>query len=196
MAVSFQEEEDQDTSLEDNKEEENIYTTSPPPIHPVFPTVLEPLDCDSPWIKKLLVDKVGIDKILVVPKFEEVTKYVEDLDDKFTVAGLDLGGSVCQLDCGALARREGASVGSVDYPAANFNGEGMKVHFWGGRDVKGRWPEFEKILEGIEGPREEEEPEADWSDTSEDWSEEDLEDDADYCNENENESDTSRTSDL
>ena len=86
MAVSVQEDEDIDTTIEDD-EEKDIYTTSPPPTHPVFPTVMELLDCDSPWIKKFLIDKVGIDKILVVPKFEEVTKYVEELDDQFTVAG-------------------------------------------------------------------------------------------------------------
>ena len=92
MAVPFQYEEDKKTTVEDccdddDDDEENIYTTSPPPTHPIFPSVLELLDCDSPWLKKLLVEKVGIDKILVVPKFEEVTKYVEDLGDQFTVAG-------------------------------------------------------------------------------------------------------------
>ena len=107
------------------------------------------------------------------------------------VSGLDLGGMVCQLDCGALTRREGATVGYVDYPAANFNGEGMKVHFWGGRDLRGRWPQFDKILGLMEGPREEEEPDSDWSDTSD--TDEDFEDDDDHCDD---ESDESRTSDL
>ena len=41
--------------------------------------------------------------------------------------------------------------------------------------MSGKWPQFDKILELIEGPQ------ADWSDTNEEWSDEDVEDDGNKC---------------
>ena len=67
--------------------EDDLYCTAPLPSHPLFPSVLELLDCDSPWLKKFLVDKTGIDKILVVPRFEDATSHVENIDSKYTLAG-------------------------------------------------------------------------------------------------------------
>ena len=64
-----------------------LYSVAPPLSHPIFPSVLELLDCDSPWLKQFLVDKAGIDKILVVPKFEEATSHLDGMDPKFTLAG-------------------------------------------------------------------------------------------------------------
>ena len=32
--------------------EDDLYCTAPLPSHPLFPTVLDLLDCDSPWLKK------------------------------------------------------------------------------------------------------------------------------------------------
>ena len=78
--------EDRQPQVED-EEEDSLYSRAPPPVHHLFPTVLELLDCDTPWLKKLLVDKVGIDKILLVPKFEEETSHVEKLAPKYTAAG-------------------------------------------------------------------------------------------------------------
>ena len=66
---------------------DDLYCTAPLPSHPQFPSVLDLLDCDSPWLKKFLVDKAGIDKILVVPKFEDATTHVENIDSKYTLAG-------------------------------------------------------------------------------------------------------------
>ena len=37
-------------------------------------------------------------------------------------------------------------MGDVDYPASIYHGEGYKVHFWGGRDVRERWPLFARGL--------------------------------------------------
>jgi len=181
---------------EDVQEEEHggLYCTAPQPAHPLFPTVLELLECDSPWLKKFLVDKVGIDKILVVPKFEEATNHIENIEAQFTLAGLDDDGSVCHLQCGALVRHEGAVVGYVDYPASNYNGEGKGLHFWGGRDIGGRWPVFEQVLLGINGEQvEEEQVYSDIDVDSEEWSDEDLEDDEEDCKDI---SDESQTSDL
>ena len=79
------------------------------------------------------------------------------------------------MDCGELARHEGAVVGYVEYPAINFNGEGKGLHYWGGRDIRGRWPVFTQVLDGMEGEGVEQEQV--WSDSeesSEEWSEEEV----------------------
>jgi len=141
-----------DIDTEDNQaapqaeNEDDLYSIAPLPSHPIFPSVLELLDCDSPWLKKFLVDKAGIDKILVVPRFEDATSHLENIDSKYTLAGVDETGSVCHLQCGSIEEYEGAFVGDVEYPASNFNGEGYKVHFWGGRDIRDRWPLFARDL--------------------------------------------------
>jgi len=108
LSISSQPEDTNTTedSDKEEQEEDTMYKTAPPPAHSVFPTVLELLDCDSPWLKQMLVKKAGIDKILVVPKFEEVTRHLEQVDAKFTIVGLDLSGTVCQLECGALTSQE------------------------------------------------------------------------------------------
>jgi len=142
-----------DSDTEDNQaasqveNEDDLYCQAPPrPSHPFFPSVLELLDCDSPWLKKFLVDKAGIDKILVVPRFEEASSYAKNFDSNYTLAGVDETGAVCHLQCSSLEEYEGAVVGNVEYPASNFHGEGYKVHFWGGRDVRDRWPLFASEL--------------------------------------------------
>ena len=79
--------EDEDDTHENEEVKDVLYSVAPPPSHPIFPSVLELLDCDSPWLKQFLVDKAGIDKILVVPKFEEATSHLDGMDPKFTLAG-------------------------------------------------------------------------------------------------------------
>ena len=56
-------------------------------INRIFPTVLELIDCDTPWLKRQLVENLGIDKILVVPRFESITNIIERVDQSFTVTG-------------------------------------------------------------------------------------------------------------
>ena len=77
LSITKEDNQEIEDNDEDVQEEElgGLYFTAPRSTHPLFPTVLELLDCDSPWLKKFLVDKTGIDKILVVPKFEEATEY-------------------------------------------------------------------------------------------------------------------------
>ena len=65
----------------------SLYSHNLVKAHEKFPTVLELLDCDSPWIKQMLVHDQGLDKILVVPKFEECTSLLDSLDRDFTIAG-------------------------------------------------------------------------------------------------------------
>ena len=92
-SLAFTKEVKYDSDTEDNQaapqveKEDDLYSTAPIPSHPLFPSVLELLDCDSPWLKKFLVDKAGIDKILVVPRFEDATSHVENIDSKYTLAG-------------------------------------------------------------------------------------------------------------
>jgi len=128
------------------KDSESIYCIAPTSTHSLFPTVLELLDCDSSWLKSFLVENAGIDKILVVPKFEEAISHVENISNEFTLAGVDDSGAVCHLQCGAIVQYEGASVGDVEYPASNYHGEDYKVHYWGGRDIRDRWPHFAQRL--------------------------------------------------
>merc|ERR1712142_972792 len=134
---------------EDHKNNGSLYSLPPPSTHPLFPTVLELLDCDSPWLKSFLVEKAGIDKILGVPKFEEATSHIENISNEFTLAGVDDTGAVCHLQCGEIVQYEGATVGEVEYPASNYHGEGYKVHYWNGRDIRDRWPLFAQRLREI-----------------------------------------------
>merc|ERR1719481_543318 len=175
-----------DDVIEDDeqvKDSETIYCIAPTSTHPLFPTVLELLDCDSSWLKSFLVENAGIDKILVIPKFEEAISHVENISKEFTLAGVDDTWAVCHLQCGAMVQYEGASVGDVDYPASNYHGEGYKVHYWGGRDISDRWPHFAQRLGEIVSCEEEEEEvwveareeEYIW-DSDDDYSQEDSDD--------------------
>ena len=67
----------------------------------------------------------------------------------FRFAGVDDTGAVCHLQCGAIVQYEGASVGEVEYPASNYHGEGYKVHYWNGRDIRDKWPLFAQRLREI-----------------------------------------------
>merc|ERR1712142_1030523 len=131
---------------EEGQDNESLYSLPPTSTHPLFPTILELLDCDSPWLKSFLVEQAGIDKILVVPKFEDATSHIGNISNEFTLAGVDDTGAVCHLHCGAIVEHEGVIVGDVEYPASNYHGEGYKVHYWNGRDIRDRWPHFAQRL--------------------------------------------------
>ena len=169
----------------------SLYSHNLVKAHEKFPTVLELLECDSPWIKQMLVRNQGLDKILVVPKFEECTSLLDSLDRDFTIAGkflnfnnigncctknllgVDANGAVFHLGCDAIQRYDDATVGYVEYPCANFDGDEMRLHFWDDRDISYRWPLFKELLEKIPTGDKLEETD-DESEDSDEWSEEEL----------------------
>ena len=75
------------TNEASKKSNDSILDDNTPVINQIFPTVLELIDCDTPWLKRKLVEKLGIDKILVVPNFENITNYIERVDPSFTITG-------------------------------------------------------------------------------------------------------------
>ena len=57
---------------------------------------------------------------------------------------------MCRLKCDELKKFDTAAVGYVEFPGAESWAAGAKVHSWGGKDIKGKWPEFERMLHGFD----------------------------------------------
>ena len=69
----------------------------------------------------------------------------------------------------------------VDHPARRYDVDECSLHYWGGRDIRERWPVFTRALENL--PVQEEVEENDdweedhpWSDGENEWSAEVSED--------------------
>ena len=77
------------------------------------------------------------------------------------------------MSCDAIQRFDDATVGYVEYPSANFDGDEMRLHFWDDRDISYRWPLFKELLEKIPTGDKLEETD-DESEDSDEWSEEEL----------------------
>jgi len=121
---------------------ESIYAVKDT-VNPEFPTVLELLSIDRPLVEKLLVNRCKIDKHLIVPQLDEFVHHPGLLSSDKLLVGCDSDGKVA-------VRPETVSQDKDEGP---FRYRGFrkhnKVEFWGGRDIRTRWPEFAKQLEKI-----------------------------------------------
>merc|ERR1719186_671186 len=141
-----------DEDLEDEEEEENLTKIDEPVrINTKFPTLLELIDFDDPIIKKMLVQKTGIDKILLCPRFNDVLSQPSScLDSTLKVQGLGLDGKVCEVDLNVLKEEDVAIMGYHINQCFNPRDQAKNLVFWGGPDIRHNWPEFSQQLQDID----------------------------------------------
>lgn len=133
------------------KEEETIYSYSEPTLmNQNFPTLLELLDIDNIVLKRWLITKFGIDKLLVIPRLDQIllqqSNSFESLNipEDFELIGLDCDGLVSKM-------KPSADVKVTDLATVIFLDnikplrdvvQTEEVMFWGGADVRNRWNKF------------------------------------------------------
>merc|ERR1719186_839403 len=141
-----------DEDLEDEDEEENLTRIDKPVrINPKFPTLLELIDFDDPIIKKMLVQKTGIDKILLCPRFNDVLSQPSScLDSTLKVQGVGLDGKVCEVDLSVLKEEDVAIMGYHINQCFNPRDQAKNLVFWGGPDIHHNWAEFFQQLQDID----------------------------------------------
>jgi len=115
-----------------------------------FPTILDLLSIDNDVVKNLLIEKCNIDKMLVVPQFERFLEYLPDLSKaNKTIVGCDGDGKVLSIDPSSFHDISCDMVmGYIDPSPIAFNNPEKMLLEWGGKDLRSRWPEFAKHLEG------------------------------------------------
>jgi len=126
---------------------ESIYAVKDS-VNPEFPTMLELLSIDQPLVKELLVNKCQIDTWLVVPKFDEFLHHPGLLASDKVLVGCDPDGKVASVWPETFCQDGGALVGFIENPSGLRRGS--NVEFWGGKDIRYRWPEFAKQLDKID----------------------------------------------
>jgi len=117
-------------------------------VNPEFPTMLELLSIDQPLVKELLVNKYQIDTMLVVPKFDEFLHHPDLLASDKLLVGCDPDGKVASVRPETFCQDGGALVGFIEN-SSGLRGD-SNVEFWGGKDIRYRWPEFAKQLNKID----------------------------------------------
>ena len=138
-------------------------------INQYYPTVMELLDFDNPVLKQCLITKFQIDKILVVPKLNEIILQQSTLEkvvpDGFEVVGIDLEGKPSKLNpgCDNLASDQ-VVVRYIDnldnIRTCNSPHQDEEIAYWGGKDIRERWSLFSKQLDKIETEKVEKKKEA------------------------------------
>ena len=152
-------EDDNGGSMEKHDNEanpESIYAVKET-TNPEFPTMLELLSIDQPLVEELLIKKYQIDTSLIVPQFDEFLHHPGLLASDKLLVGCDSDGKVASVRPQAFCQDGGAFLGSIENPMSMRRDN--KVEFWGGKDIRYRWPEFAKQLDNIdkkcEGAKEE-----------------------------------------
>jgi len=126
---------------------ESIYAVKDT-VNPEFPTMLELLSIDQPLVKELLVNKCQIDTRLVVPKFDEFIHHPGLLASDKQLVGCDPDGKVASVRPETFCQDGGALLGFIENPSSVRRGN--NVEFWGGKDIRYRWPEFANQLDKID----------------------------------------------
>jgi len=149
-----------DDDAEDIKEKHNIETNSESiygvkdTVNPEFPTILELLSIDQPLVEELLVNRRQIDTSLIVPQFDDFLNHPGLLASGKLLVGCDSDGKVASVRPQNFCLDEGARLGGfIEYPMSQRSGN--RVEFWGGKDIRFRWPEFAKQLDKIDKREEE-----------------------------------------
>merc|ERR1719342_1420837 len=136
-------------NMNDTKIDQSIYAVEEKKLLK-FPTILDLLSIDNDVVKNLLIEKCNIDKMLVVPQFERFLEYLPDLSKaNKTIVGCDGDGKVLSIDPSSFHDISCDMVmGYIDPSPIAFNNPEKMLLEWGGKDVRSRWPEFAKHLEG------------------------------------------------
>jgi len=115
-----------------------------------FPTVMDLLDVDVPWIKSMLLVKFKLDQKFIIPDFQEISRNLDILESGQAFAGLDPEGMVVEMDCSKVESREdGVMLGYLDLAATFNSGKVTPMRYWEERDISSRWPEFARQLEDL-----------------------------------------------
>merc|ERR1712059_37862 len=159
--VELQTEEDNssDDSLDSEEEEGGQGTIPQIPIYaienavnvdPDFPSILELLDIDHPVIKELLISRRQINSSLVVPQFLRFLNYKSLLSKttKCLLFGRDSDGRVASVNPATFNSCDSTMVGYIDN--VSCVGPVSQLEFWGGKDIRDRWPEFADHLSRID----------------------------------------------
>eukprot|EP00092_Neocalanus_flemingeri_P041418 GFUD01045103.1.p1 GENE.GFUD01045103.1~~GFUD01045103.1.p1 ORF type:complete len:493 (+),score=170.87 GFUD01045103.1:55-1533(+) len=117
--------------------------------HSEFPTILELLCIDQPVVKDLLVTRCQIDSSLVVPQFDEFLHYPSLLESNKLVVGCDCDGKVASVRPANFSQSGGEVLGYIETPNI-VPRDGQQVVFWGGKDIRGKWPQFAKQLDRLD----------------------------------------------
>jgi len=117
-------------------------------VNPEFPTMLELLSIDQPLVEELLVNKCQIDTSLVVPQFDEFLHHPGLLASDKLLVGCDSDGKVASVRPETFCQDGGALLGFIENPSSVRRGN--NVEFWGGKDIRYRWPEFANQLDKID----------------------------------------------
>jgi len=134
------------------EDEKRSRIEAPVQIHPSFPTVLELLEFDDPIIKEMLIEETGIDKIFVCPRFNDILSNPSCslVDSKFKVQGVGTDGKVCEVNMSQVKEGDVAVMGYHMSQCFSQTEYDKNLPFWGGPDIRHNWPEFEKMLKGID----------------------------------------------
>jgi len=130
----------------------SIYTVDDPiQQDPDFPTILELLDIDNSVIKELLVSRCQINTSLVVPQFERFLNYKSVLSKGkgWLCLGRDMDGRIASVNPDSFKNdSDSAMIGFIENLCCI--GEPAEVGFWGGPDLRNKWPEFTDHLAKID----------------------------------------------
>jgi len=141
------EENEDDYDDESQEKEKSIYIPSES-TSPDFPTILELMTIDQPLVQDLLVSKCQIASSLMVPQFDEFLHHPSLLASDKLLVGCDSDGKVASVRPETFSQDGGALLGFIESPMSLRRGN--HVEFWGGKDIRNRWPEFAKQLEKID----------------------------------------------
>lgn len=132
--------------------DESIFNCEPVCINNYYPTILELLDIDNPVLKDVLIKKCSIDKVVVVPRLDEIILHHHNslpdiLPENWVAIGVDQDDNVSKFkQCKeSVKESEMAVVKFVDnipLPSVFFTNKTEEILFWGGPDIRNRWSKF------------------------------------------------------
>jgi len=145
------EEDNEDEDYDENNKEESKSIYIPEELtNKEFPTILELLSIDHPVVMELLKNKCQVDASLVVPQFDEFLHHPSLLESSQLVVGCDSDGKVAGVRPATFSQGGGAVLGYIETPNMVMSRYSQQVVFWGGRDIRDKWPQFAKQLEKLD----------------------------------------------
>ena len=90
--------------------------------------------------------------MMVIPQFEKFLEYLPQLQEAGikTVVGCDADGKVVSIDPNTFSGFSDniMTMGYIRAPTSVFNNSEQVLEFWAAKDIRDRWPEFARQLEG------------------------------------------------
>jgi len=136
---------------EDESGEKTIYTVEEDSKARKFPSILDVLSIDHEVVRSLLIDRCQIDKHFIVPQFDQFIQHLSLFssdDETIRVVGCDSDGKVVSINPAMFSNVGDTMVGYIDSPFT-IGDHGRLLTVWGGRDIRDKWPEFDRQLSQI-----------------------------------------------